>query len=70
MRKADTPAVALLAVLTLLALSATATATACADGGGAAEAAKPAAELSLVPADGAKDVKPDQRVTARVDQAG
>lgn len=63
MRKADTPAVAMLAVLTLLALSA----TACGDGGGAAQAAKPAAELSLVPADGAKDVEPDRPVTARVE---
>ncbi|MFE9563128.1 Ig-like domain-containing protein [Streptomyces sp. NPDC006487] len=55
---------ALLALLTLLALSVTACGG---DGGGnAAEASRPAAELSLVPPDGAKDVKPGGPLTARV----
>ncbi|WUH76455.1 Ig-like domain-containing protein [Streptomyces sp. NBC_00435] len=60
MRKANTTAVAI-PLLTLLALSA----TACGAGGGGTEAAKPAAEVRLLPADGAKDVKPDEPVTAR-----
>ncbi|MCP3755679.1 Ig-like domain-containing protein [Streptomyces sp. TBY4] len=59
MRKAAT-------LVILLGLAATATAC----GGGAdADAAKPslpATELSLVPPDGAKDVKPDEPLTARV----
>ncbi|MGW1774066.1 Ig-like domain-containing protein [Streptomyces sp. NPDC002104] len=48
----------------LLALSV----TACGAGGGAdaAQSARPAAELSLVPADGAKGVEPDAPLTARV----
>lgn len=51
-------------LLTLLALSV----TACGGGGGgdSEQASRPPAELSLVPADGAKDVKPDQPLTARV----
>ncbi|MFF3212069.1 Ig-like domain-containing protein [Streptomyces sp. NPDC002886] len=52
------------ALLTALALAV----TACGAGGGgdASESSRPAAELSLVPADGAKDVKPDEPLTARV----
>ncbi|MFB6522871.1 Ig-like domain-containing protein [Streptomyces sp. NPDC056401] len=55
-------------LLTLIALSV----TACGgggDGGGGGDvagASRPPAELSLVPADGAKDVKPNEPLTARV----
>lgn len=59
MRKAAT-------LVILLGLAATATAC---GGGAGADAAKPSVpttELSLVPPDGAKDVKPDEPLTARV----
>ncbi|CAM5565004.1 lipoprotein [Streptomyces avidinii] len=62
MRKALTPAVPLLALLAL-------PVTACGGSGGGGDStsdAKPVAEVSLVPADGARDVRPDGPVTARV----
>lgn len=62
MRQAITPAVPLLALLAL-------SVTACGGSGGggdSAQDAKPVAEVVLVPADGARDVKPDEPVTARV----
>lgn len=65
MRKAAiTPTFTLFTLFTLLALSVTACGGA--GGGDAAESSRPAAELSLVPADGAKEVKPDEPLTARV----
>ncbi|MCX4780733.1 L,D-transpeptidase [Streptomyces sp. NBC_01264] len=64
MRKAATiRPYALPALLAALALSV----TACGGAGDASESSRPAAELTLVPADGAKDVKPDGPLTARVD---
>lgn len=62
MRKAITAAVPLLALLAL-------SVTACGGNGGGGDSgadAKPVTEVGPVPADGARDVKPNEPVTARV----
>ncbi|MGW6706567.1 Ig-like domain-containing protein [Streptomyces sp. NPDC054956] len=68
MRKAFTPAVPLLALLALpLTACGGGGAGGVAGGGGSAAEAKPAAAVGLVPADGARDVKPEEPVTVRVE---